>query len=192
MKQRDFVRLSAVGLAAVWAVSCAASRSCTQSTAETVAEQRIEIEYVAEKYHRAEQEQFAREETVSTFEAVPAETVAVEVPLAALDSLPEGARFGACDGRTEVVAMRRGNKLVVEARSDSMARAVVRTIRSEKLRHSDSTVARAVGNRAGSSFRGQSSTVEHAARSRPGGHWWLAIGVVLGAALLVRFRKRRC
>lgn len=192
MKQRDFVRLSAVGLVAVCAVSCAASRSRTQSTAETVAEQRIENEYVAEKYHRAEQEQFAREESVSTFEAVPAERVVVEVPLAALDSLPEGARFGARDGRTEVVAMRRGDRLVVEARSDSMARAVVRTAHSEELRHSDSTVARTAENRAGSSFRSQSSTVEHAARSRLGGYWWLAIGVVLGAALLVRFRKRRC
>lgn len=192
MKQRDFVRLLAVGLAAVWAVSCAASRSRTQSTAETVAEQRIETEYVAGTYGRTKQELSAYEETVSTFEPVPAEKVAVEVPLAALDSLPEGARFGARDGRTEVVAMRRGDRLVVEARSDSMARAVVRTIRSEKLRHSDSMVAMVVENRAGSSFRGQSSTVEHAARSRPGGHWWLAIGVVLGAALLVRFRKRRC
>ena len=192
MKQRDFVRLSAVGLAAVWAVSCAASRSCTQSTAETVAEQRIETEYVAEEYHRAAQEQFACEETVSTFEPVPAETVAVEVPLAALDSLPEGARFGARDGRTEVVAMRRGDRLVVEAHSDSMVRTVVRTARSEELRHSDSTVARTAENRVAGSFRSQSSTVEHAARSRPGGHWWLAIGVVLGAALLVRFRKRRC
>ena len=192
MKQRNFVRLLAVGLAAVWAVSCAASRSCTQSTAETVAEQRIENEYVAGTYDRTKQELSAYEETVSTFEPVPAERVAVEVPLAALDSLPEGARFGARDGRTEVVAMRRGDKLVVEARSDSMARAVVRTARSEELRHSDSTVARVVENRADSSFRGQSSTVEHAARSRPGGHWWLAIGLVLGIVLLVGFRKRRC
>lgn len=192
MKQKDFVRLSAVGLAAVCAVSCAASRSRTQSTEKTVAEQYVENEYVTEAYNRVEQKLFVREESVSAFEAVPAETVAMKVPLAALDSLPEGARFGARNGRMEVAAVRRGDQLVVEARSDSIARAVVWTTRCEELRYSDSTLARVAESQAAGTHRCESSTVERTARSRPGGHWWLAAGLVLGAALFVRFEKRRC
>lgn len=171
------------------AVSCAASRSRTQSAEQTAVSQCIETACVAEGRNWAAQEQFVGEEIVETFETVPAGAVAVEVPLMALDSLPEGARFGARDGRVEVVAVRRGGKLRVEARSDSVARAVVRRVRSAATQHSDSAWARAAESRVAESASRESSAAEVTARRRPVGAWWLVVGFVLCAAFLIRWRK---
>jgi len=190
MKKRDFVRLSVAGAMALLAVSCAASRNRTHSAAEqTVASQKVENLRTEEKNGRTTFGSLVREETVSMFEAVPAQAVAVEVPLAALDSLPEEARFGARNGRTEVIAIRRGDKLMVEARSDSLARAAVRTTRCEVLQHGDSVFSKVAETRIADSLCRESFTEETSARNRPAGLWWLAAGFVLCAVLFIRRRR---
>ena len=73
---------------AVTAVSCAASRSSSQSSAERSAvSRRIEFGQAAEEHGRTVYEETLREEVVTTCAYVPAESVAAEVALAVLDSM---------------------------------------------------------------------------------------------------------
>ena len=132
------------------------------------------------------------EEVVTTCAYVPAESVAAEVPLTALDSLPEGARFVVREGRLELSAERQGDKLLLGARSDSLARRTEHRSRSVAVRHCD-TVRRCTAQHgvvAADTLR-SSSAVAEAERSRPrGGGWWrFAAGFGLCVVLLALLRR---
>ena len=178
---------------AVTAVSCAASWSSSQSSAERSAvSRRIEFGQAAEEHGRTVYEETLREEVVTTCAYVPAESVAAEVALAVLDSLPEGARFVVREGRLELSAERRGDKLLLGARSDSLARRTEHRSRTVAVRHCD-TVRRCTAQHgvvAADTLR-SSSAVAEAERSRPrGGGWWrFAAGFGLCVVLLALLRR---
>lgn len=141
---------------------------------------------------RATRDRFVCEETEILFETVPAGSVAVEVSLASLDSLPEGARFGARDGRVELAVVRRGDRLSFEARSDSLARQTVRSSRTEAVRRSDTVSVRTAAQRtvAVDSLRCDSAVVETVTvPCRSSGRWWFLAGVVLCLLFFVRLRR---
>jgi len=187
-----FVRLSVAGLSAALAVSCAASRSRTRSSQERIAARQQSVaEHIATTEEQARTEWAYREERIETQEHVPEERVRMTIALATLDSLPEGGRYAARAGRTEVTAVRRGDRLVIEARSDSLRRqttlakrVAVRRRDTSEVRTSDCRISTT------DSLGNESSTERTSVRSRPAGRWWLIAGFVLCAALFIQ-RKRR-
>lgn len=186
------ISVLAAGAAAVLSVSCAASRSRTQSLQErTSVSQRTEVQVSTEHAAHAVSERSFREECVVAQESVPGGRAVVAVPLAALDSLPEGAGFGAREGRTAVAVRRLGDELVVEARSDSVARRVMRTKRFEVRTDRDSSDRRTFESAvsAADTLRSDSRAETDASRRRCAGWWWFAAGFVVCAVLLVRLRR---
>ena len=120
-----------------------------------------------------------------------AREVAAAVPLAALQELPEGARFVARQGPLAVETRRRGDTLVVTARSDSLPRKVVRTIRTEIRRQRDSAATRCSEYRTqrADSIRRESRTETVAAPARSCGRWWFVAGAVCCAAVFAGIRR---
>ncbi|MDE6876900.1 MAG: hypothetical protein K2P00_03655, partial [Alistipes sp.] len=113
------------------------------------------------------------------------------VPLAALQELPEGARFVARQGPLAVETRRRGDTLVVTARSDSLPRKVVRTVRTEIRRQRDSAATRCSEYRTqtADSIRRESRTETVAAPARSCGRWWFVAGAVCCAAVFAGIRR---
>ena len=141
---------------------------------------------------RATRDRFVCEETEILFETVPAGSVAMEVPLSAFDSLPEGVRFAVHEGRLELSAERRGDRLVLGARSDSLARKTLRSSRTETVRRSDTVTVRTAEHRsvAVDSLRCDSAVAETVTvPCRSSGRWWFLAGVVLCLLFFVRLRR---
>ncbi len=185
------IRVLAVGAVGALAVSCVASRNRAQSLRELDVACRSEVESSAECVERTFSERMFREECIVEQEGIAAGRAAVAIPLAALDSLPEGAVFGAREGHTAVAVRRAGDKLVVEARSDSVARTVTQVRRFEMRESRDSAACRTVGSAVSttdtlhSEFRSRSV----AARRSSAGWWWFAAGFALCAVLLVWLKR---
>lgn len=193
MRKICLVRLAVAGLLAASAVSCAASRSSVRSSSERSFVSRcVETDCLTRVCDRATWEAVVRQETETFFEPVPAASVAMEVPLSAFDSLPEGVRFAVHEGRLELSAERRGDRLVLGARSDSLARKTLRSSRTETVRRSDTVTVRTTEHRsvAVDSLCCASAVAETAAApSRFAGRWWFVAGFVLCALFSVRLRR---
>jgi len=150
-----------------------------------------------------------RQATLHEVRMIAAEPVAAGeavtvIPLRRLDSLPEGALFAARNGRTSVEARRRGDELIVVARSDSLRRSVTRYERTDGMRRfeadsavrctADSVRDERLSERA-SCVAEQDGIIEERRSPVHRGRWFgvgLAVGVLL--VLLVRragfFRKK--
>lgn len=75
---------------------------------------------------RAKMDSVVQEELTETLEAVPAESVTMEIPIKVIDLMPEGSEYRQKKGRVAVSARRKGFDLRIEARSDSVPRVKAR------------------------------------------------------------------
>lgn len=188
MKPISFLLLA--GWLAVAAAGCAASRNDVRTTHDAVSERSEELRTEAAAWRTGEE--LVREETTEDAVSVPGGEVAAAVPLAALRDLPEGARFAARQGSLAVEARRCGDTLVIAARSDSLPRAVVRTVRTEIRRQSDSAGSRSSEYRAAADSLGRETRAEtEAAPARTHGWRWFAAGAACCAAVFIGIRRRR-
>ena len=101
--------LAATGLTALSAVSCRTQRSVQASRlrSDTLREVRTEYETVE-----------------TTAQAVTGDTVMLTIPMAVMESLPEGAAFTRKEGRTRLSLKRQGDAVVAEAETDSIGREI--------------------------------------------------------------------
>lgn len=176
---------------AVAAVSCSVSRGGirTEQQQAAVSQRAEDVRSAAASSHVAG-ERFVCEETAAVFETVPAGYAATAVPLAALPSLPEGARFAARQGSLAVEARRCGDTLVIAARSDSLPRRVVRAVRTEIRRHCDSAAVRFSERRtaAADNIR-QECRAETVPPPSRGGRWgYFLAGIAVCAAVFAGVR----
>ena len=101
--------LVGTGLTALSAVSCRTQRSVQASRlrSDTLREVRTEYETVE-----------------TTAQAVTGDTVMLTIPMAVMESLPEGAAFTRKEGRTRLSLKRQGDAVVAEAETDSIGREI--------------------------------------------------------------------
>lgn len=200
------VRMGAAGLSAALFVACAASRSRSQHDFQArhsaVVAERMQETLRSDTLAAQWRERAAvavSESRIETCDTVAAARAVLVVPLAGVQALPPGAGFAVREGRLSVSAQRRGDTLVVEARSDSMLRAVTRVERREifSRRKCDSTVSAghvgqtvyAADSAASAAVRAEAATTRVVRPFRWG--VWLAIGAAAGLLLLVLLRRRR-
>lgn len=200
------VRMGAAGLSAALFVACAASRSRAQHDFQerhsAVVAERMQETLRSDTLAAQWRERAAvavSESRIETCDTVAAARAVLVVPLAGVQALPPGAGFAVREGRLSVSAQRQGDTLVVEARSDSMLRAVTRVERREMFsrRNCDSTVsvghvgqtAYAADSAALAEVRAETATTRAVRPFRWG--VWLAVGAAAGLLLLVLLRCRR-
>ena len=182
----------AAALLALSVVSCAASRRGTRTEMQTAVSRRAAGQCsVAAASHAAEELSFC-EETVVAAEAVPARQTEIAVSLAALASLPDGGRFAGRHEGLAVEALRRGDSVVVTARSDSIPRTIGRVRRTLVRSRSDSAALLAEASRALSadSVRREVRT-ETVAAPRSGTGWKCFCAGVAACALAAGWLRRR-
>ncbi|MDE5579553.1 MAG: hypothetical protein K2I85_06370 [Alistipes sp.] len=181
----------AAALLTLSVVSCAASRGIRTGMQTVVSRQVIEQCSVASASHAAEELSFC-EETVVAAEAVPARQTEIAVSLAALASLPDGSRFAGRHEGLAVEALRRGDSVVVMARSDSIPRMVGWVRRTLVRSRSDSAALLAEASRALSadSVRREVRT-ETVAAPRSGTGWKCFCAGVAACALAAVWLRRR-
>lgn len=132
------VRMFVAGMAAWLTLACTASRSRSQYDAQArrsvVAADRMQELQHADTLSAIfrEWEGAAMYETcVETYDTLAAGRAVLAVPLADVGVLPPGAGFARREGHLSLAVRCRGDTLVVEARSDSVPRAVMRVERRE-------------------------------------------------------------
>ncbi len=132
------VRMGVAGLSAALFVACAATRSRAQhdfqAQRNAVAVERMQEMQRCDTLRslcRSREVVSVCESRIETYDTVAAARAVLVVPLASVEALPPGAGFAVREGRLSVSAQRRGDTLVVEARSDGMLRAVTRVERRE-------------------------------------------------------------
>lgn len=120
--------LAVIGLTVLSATSCRTQKSIERATvrADTLSQGHTEYEIL---------------ETVT--EAVSGDSVSLAIPMEVMQSLPEGAAFTKKQGRTRLSLKRKGESVVAEAETDSIAREVNRHERRtrDNLRRSATTAA---------------------------------------------------
>ena len=187
-------------LAILLTVSCAASRSRQQHSRQQVlststAEQTVQERSLTarQSQHRTAGQSIRHEVRTTTTEAVAAEEACLVVPLRAFDSLPEGAQFAVRNGRTSVAASRRGDGLVITARSDSLCRRVTACEQTDVLKF---TVADSLTRYAADTSRHETlgqyascadirtETTDDRRTPARRGRWFVA-GLALGALLVL-------
>lgn len=197
----SLVRAFVAGAAAVSCVACAASRSRSQHDFQ--ARQRVEAVEERQRCDTLVAASCDRETTavcesrVETYEAVAAQRAVLTVPLAEAEVLPPGAMFARREGALSVAVRCRGDTLIVEARSDSMQRAVTRVERREtrSRRQCDSVASAAQELRQRCSVdslsRSEVQVVGARMRAAPAARcWrWFAVGAAACALLLVGLRR---
>ena len=189
MNHRFWFRALCAGWA-LSAVSCAASRGWQVSS------QRIAVQQEEVATAQRACGEFVRQETIVRQEPVAPQRVVLALPLAAVRSLPEGLECSARQGLLTVGVRPCGDSLVIEARSDSLPRTVVRVERTELRQQRDSSASRLAAGRT----EQRSDTLRHelrmgnaGSRSRCGssGRWFVAGAAVASLALLwLRFRLK--
>lgn len=200
------MRMGAAGLSAALFVACAASRSRSQHDFQArhsaVAVERMQEMQRCDTLRslcRSRETMSVCESRIETCDTVAAARAVLVVPLAGVHALPSGAGFAVREGRLSVSAQRRGDTLVVEARSDSMLRAVTRVERREifSRRKCDSTVSAghvgqtvyAADSAAWEEVRAEAAMTRVVRPFRWG--VWLAVGAAAGVLLFVLLRRRR-
>ena len=153
--------LAVIGLTALSAVSCRTQRTVEWATirADTLSQGHTEYEI---------------QETVT--EAVSGDSVSLAIPMEVMQSLPEGAAFTKKQGRTRVSLKRKGECVVAEAETDSIAREVSRYERKAR----DSL-----------EQRRQTTLRETSVKEKPPNNsWavWVLVGIVgtIGTIILIR------
>ena len=180
-------------LCAGWALSAV---SCAASRGRQVSSQRIAVQQKEVATTQRACGEFVRQETVVRQEPVAPQRVVLALPLAAVRSLPEGLECSARQGLLTVGVRPCGDSLLIEARSDSLPRTVVRVARTELRQQRDSSASRlAVGRTEqwSDTLRHEFRTGNAASRSRSGsgGRWFVAGAAVASLALLwLRFRLK--
>ena len=190
--------------AAVSCVACAASRSRSQHDFQA-RQSAVAVERMQELQRcdtlvalSCDREATAVcESRVETYEAVAAQRAVLTVPLAEAEVLPPGAVFARREGALSVAVRCRGDTLIVEARSDSMQRAVTRVERREtrSRRQCDSVASAAQELRQRCSVdslsRSEVQVVGARMRAAPAARcWrWFAVGAAACALLLVGLRR---
>ncbi len=207
MKKDLFLRsvlwLCLLSLAAAGA-SCAAAYSRTHRMQRRFDAMERERQELSLRSERSETTQRSESRTAAEHELclittgpVAGGCAEVVVPLRRLDSLPDGARFAAREDRTTVEALRRGDELVVTARSDSAMRRTVRyESRSRAHRDSCDSTQRRQAVRTDSIGRAERSLAsgrEEAfagVRQRPARRGrWFAAGLLAGMLLAWALRR---
>lgn len=200
------VRMGVAGLSAALFVACAATRSCAQhdfqAQRNAVAVERMQEMQRCDTLRslcRSREAVSVCESRIETCDTVAAARAVLVVPLAGVEALPPGAGFAVREGQLSVSAQRRGDTLVVEARSDGMLRAVTRVERRETFvrRSCDSAVsaghvgqaAYAADSAAWEEVRAEVATTRVVRPFRWG--VWLAVGAAAGVLLLVLLRRGR-
>ncbi len=194
------VRVFVAGAAALSCVACAASRSrsqhdfqARQSAGAVERMQELQRRDTLVASSRDRETAAVYESRVETYEAVAAQRAVLAVPLAEAALLPPGAVFARCEGGLAVAVRCRGDTLIVEARSDSMQRAVTRVERREtRSRRQCDSVASAVQETrlrcsVDSLARSEVRIVGERTRAAPAARrgWWFAAGAAVCALLLV-------
>lgn len=197
----SLVRAFVAGVAAVSCMACAASRSRSQHHFQ--AQQHVVAVEERQRCDTLVALSCDRETTavcesrVETYEAVAAQRAVLTVPLAEAETLPPGAVFARREGALSVAVRCRGDTLIVEARSDSMQRAVTRVerreIRSRRQCDSVASAAQEVRQRCSvdSLSRSEVQVVGERTRAAPAVRrgWWFAAGAAACALLLVGLRR---
>lgn len=117
-------------LVALLTAACGAIKNTAseQSTTTLSACRNTQLEVQAAAAHdvqRHAQEQMLTEQTTTRqeyAEPVPEESAMATIPTSSLLDLPDGAKFGARNGRASVEAERQGDEIVVRGKCDSIAR----------------------------------------------------------------------
>lgn len=192
------------GTAAWLTLACTASRSCSQYDAQArrsvaAADRMRELQRADTLAAMSQEwaEAMMYESCVETYDTLAAGQAVLAVPLADVGALPPGAGFGCRDGRLSLAVRCRGDTLVVEARSDSVPRAVMRVERREmhgcRLRDSAVSSVHEVRIRSSSDsvaqleVRSVAGQVRDAPPARRG--WRFAAGVAVGVLLLAGLRR---
>ena len=153
--------LADIGLTALSAVSCRTQKTVERATirADTLSQGRTEYETL---------------ETVT--QAVSGDSVSLEIPMEVIQSLPEGAAFTKKQGRTRVSLKRKGDAVVAEAETDSIAREVSRYERKAR----DSLRCSSTAEVTESTIKGKP----------PNSSWavWVLVGIVgtIGAIIVIK------
>ena len=123
-RMRSFTKLRRV-----WSVLChallLAGTGLTALSAVSCRTQRVPQLTLREWWLRCDTLMAVRTEyeTVETVaQAVTGDTVSLTIPMAVMESLPEGAAFTRKEGRTRLSLKRQGNAVVAEAEADSIGR----------------------------------------------------------------------
>ncbi len=118
--------LLAVLLMAACGVTKNAASEQAASTQSTSLNTQLEAQGAAvHDVQRHAQEQMQAEQTTTRqeySEPVPAESATTTIPTSSLLNLPDGAKFGAQNGRASVEAERQGDEIIVRGKCDSIAR----------------------------------------------------------------------
>ncbi len=117
-------------LAVLLMVACGVTKNAASehaaSTQSTSLNTQLEAQGTAvHDIQRHAQEQMQAEQTTTRqeySEPVPAESATTTIPTSSLLNLPDGAKFGAQNGRASVEAERQGDEIIVRGKCDSIAR----------------------------------------------------------------------
>lgn len=117
-------------LAVLLMVACGVTKNAASeqaaSTQSTSLNTQLEAQGAAvHDVQRHAQEQMQAEQTTTRqeySEPVPAESATTTIPTSSLLNLPDGAKFGAQNGRASVEAERQGDEIIVRGKCDSIAR----------------------------------------------------------------------
>ncbi len=118
--------LLAVLLMAACGVTKNAAIEQTTSTQSTFRNTQLEAQAAAvhDVQHYAQEQMQAEQMTTRQeyAEPVPSESATTTIPTSSLLNLPDGAKFGAQNGRASVEAERQGDEIIVRGKCDSIAR----------------------------------------------------------------------
>lgn len=119
------VLLAALLMAACGAIKNTTSEQTASSEQSLRSEAAAAQSVVAHDVNRHMQQQTQTDSTTTRreyAEPVPEERTDMTIPTQSLLDLPDGAKFGARNGRASIEAERQGDKIVVRGRCDSIAR----------------------------------------------------------------------
>lgn len=199
--------ISLVLLLAAVTTGCGAVRNATSEqtslSQRSSSGERLEAQAAAAcdvRQHAQERMQAVRTTTLREYaEPVPEERTDMTIPMRHLLDLPDGAKYGAQNGRASVEAERQGDKIVVRGRCDSIARRCTcfenRVFRQRLL--IDSLTARldemqAYRARADSLAATEAESALRTARLKrpaPTGIRWLLAGFLAGGAASLLLRR---
>lgn len=188
--------LLAVLLMAACGVTKNAASEQAASTQSTFLNTQLEAQGTAvHDVQRHAQEQMQAEQTTTRqeySEPVPAESATTTIPTSSLLNLPDGAKFGAQNGRASVEAERQGDEIIVRGKCDSIARRCTYFENSVSRQRIliDSLTARldemqAYRARADSLLEAVSAAyheAEHTEKPPSTWGWWFLLGLLAGGA----------
>lgn len=187
--------LAVLLMAACGAIKNTSSEQAT-SMQSTTRNTQLEVQAAAARdvQHHA-QEQMQAEQTTTRqeyAEPVPEESATATIPTSSLLNLPDGAKFGARNGRASVEAERQGDEIIVRGKCDSIARrctyfenSVFRQrilIDSLTARLDEMQAYRARADSLLAAVSAAYHAAEHTEKPPSTWYWWLLTGFLAGGA----------